>query len=193
MSAQRAWRGDGAPRQDAVNTLDCPDCGSWFPTFDALARHVTARHNPLMLGADAPKKATTPMKMKPSTRTTASPRERTGRIPSADRSGGASDFNPFLKAEHIGRGRLGDTAIIVLTGAARVTESQFGEQILAEGKVNGTLYDWAIKLNSPNHRYIEDTLGLESEKWRGKKVPLVVKENLGRLYVAVERPAAKRS
>ena len=113
-----------------------------------------------------------------------------GRIPSANRDGGG-EFNPFLRADIIGRA-VGNTAVATLTGQARVVEGQFGTQIMAEVKVNGDLYDWPVKLDSANHAILEDAAGTDPAKWRGKKLTLTVKEYLGKHYVAAARPKGAR-
>jgi len=195
----KAYRGEGAPTEDATHPLDCPECGLWFADFAELAAHVTRAH-PSSSRADAAAAVThhftlqseererDDMKVPTSTRST----PRTARtssstaIPRADRETQRDDFNAFLKAEHIGR--TGKTADLVLTGNARSSDSQFGQQIIAEIKYRGNLFDWAIKLNSPNHRLLEDLVGTETTKWRGKKVAITVRENLGRDYIAIDRP-----
>jgi hypothetical protein len=114
-------------------------------------------------------------------------RAMTGRIPKADRDGQNTDYNPFLKAEHIARGKLGARAVLVLTGRARVVDGTYGEQIIAEVRHDGKLYDWGITLNRPNHRLLEDRAGVETDKWRGKKIPVTLRENLGKVYIAIDR------
>lgn len=109
--------------------------------------------------------------------------------PRADRNG-SDAMNAFLKADHIGRGNIGDKGIVTLTGKVRVNDSDFGEQMICEARVNGHVYDWGIKLNSVNHRLLEDRLGKafdNTAKWKGTKIPVVVKENMGKHYIAIER------
>ena len=115
-----------------------------------------------------------------------SARAMTGKIPKADRAKG-SDLPPFIKPGDVGDS-VGDTGVLVLTGDVRVQDSQFGTQIIADVKLNGDVYSWGIKLNSPNHRWLEDRVGSDSGKWRGKKIPVTVRENLGRAYLAIDRP-----
>lgn len=121
-----------------------------------------------------------------STRPTAStrPKPTSGRIPGSTREQ-SNDYNPFLKAANIGG--LGATAKLTLTGNVRVTDSSFGEQIVAEVKLGRVTYDWGIKLNTPNHRELEDTYGLNTAKWKNKIVAVEVKENMGREYIAIQR------
>ena len=117
----------------------------------------------------------------------------TGRIPASTKNTtGQTDFNPFLKAANIGRGSIGERATLVLTGNVRVTDSDFGEQIVAEVKHGRSMFDWGVKMNTPNHRYLEENFGVETKRWKGKKVPVIVKENMGRLYIAIERPRQRK-
>lgn len=191
----KAWRGDGSPTPDAINVLDCVECGAWFPTFDLLAKHVLLRHDPLMTkrttleredreDAMAKKRGKASGRIPQSKGGARTPATTAGRIPRSDESQGGK-FNPFLKAKDIGK--LGSKATLTLTGKVRVQEGQFGTQIIAEAKHNGSVYDWPVKLNTPNHRWLEENLGLNTARWKGKKVRVMVLENLGNAYIAVER------
>ena len=193
----KAYRGDGSPTPDAINVLDCVECGSWFPTFEALSKHVLLRHDPLMTkrktleredredqDAMAKKRGKGKGRIpqsKGTTRTTTA----AGKIPRSDESGGG-DFNPFLKARDVGK--LGTKATLTLTGKVRISEGgQFGTQIISEVRLNGSMYDWPVKLNTPNHRWLEENLGVKTSSWKGKKVPIIILNNLGNDCVAVER------
>ena len=109
-----------------------------------------------------------------------------GRIPASTREEERKDFNPFLRATDIGD--LDSTAQLELTGVARVVDGNFGEQIIAEVRYQRKLYDWPIKIDSPNHRRLEDAVGLDTRRWKGRRVSVTIKNNMGRDYIAVDRP-----
>jgi len=112
-----------------------------------------------------------------------------GRIPGASREQ-SNDYNAFLKPGDIGK--LGSTAKLTLTGEARMASGTFGDQIVAEVKLGRVLYDWSIKLNSPNHREVEDRFGLNTAKWRNKVIGVEVKLHMDREYIAVQRERASK-
>lgn len=175
----KAWRGDGSPRRTDTHDLDCLDCESWFPNFTELAAHVKARHSSGESEDQemAKRKAAKPAKQ---TRTVNS-------IPRADRSNQSQTaFNPFIKASDIGR--EGARATFTMTGDVRTGRSQFGDQIISGVKMGNRLFDWGVKVDSLNHQYLEQTLGTNTKKWRGKKIRVVVLENMGKNYIAIERP-----
>jgi uncharacterized C2H2 Zn-finger protein len=192
----KAYRGDGEPQRTDAHTLDCPECSSWFSGFKDLAEHVkrahtASRHAPAaqqaldhfaLTSEDAePMRMPAANRQAPAARTSSSTT-----IPRANREQQNTDYNAFLKAEFIGK--VGKQATLTLTGNARSVESQFGEQIIVEVKHRGNVYDWGIKLNSPNHRLLEDFVGTETTRWRGKKIDVTVRENLGRDYIAIDKP-----
>jgi hypothetical protein len=182
----KAYRGDGAPKRDAINDLDCIDCGAWFPSFAELAAHVTNRHTAPQAQKDD-RDMRTPKSKRAARATSEKDAAMKGtRIPKSD-SGGTGEYNPFLKVEHVGK-RLGARATLVLTGAARVSDGTYGQQILAEVKIGSKLFDYAVKVNSMNHSILEQRVGDDTKRWKGKKLPVIVKENMGKLYVAIERP-----
>ncbi|HJR08446.1 MAG TPA: hypothetical protein VJ842_14385 [Pyrinomonadaceae bacterium] len=185
-----AYRGDGEIERDAINVLDCVYCGAWFPTFERLAKHVSLQHDPLMIKRPLHER-TRPMakaaKTRPSFKKVSAKKKtaaKSGRIPAP--SGDAqSSFSPFLKAETIGG--EGDAASIKLVGDARLVDGAFGEQIVIPVKVNGKSFDWAIGVDSVNHRLLHERFGANSARWRGT-VRVVIKESRqGRDYIAVER------
>ena len=176
--------------------LDCPECGESFPDFGPLAEHVQRKHSQSPRAAAAHEvthyfdEAEEEMSRIPSApRQERAPRTQSStRMPSAQRTEASSDYNPFLKAEDIGR--IGKSATLVLSGNMRgPIRSQFGDQIIVEVKFGRGVFDWGIKLNSPNHRMLEELVGNESTKWRNKKIGVTVLENLGRAYIAIDRPA----
>lgn len=80
-----------------------------------------------------------------------------------------SQFNPFLKAEHV---RDGD--IVTLTGWTHERpasdDGQFGAQIIVEITLDrtGKTYDFSVKKGSPTHRTLFKRMGRNPEKWAGK-------------------------
>ena len=190
----KAYRGYGEPNQTATHVLDCPQCGGWFENFTTLAAHVTKVHRPTSTQVtDSNERDTNAqhererddMLPRSSRPEPARKQKNAARIPGSARSTQSNDYNPFLKAHDIGK--LGATAKLTLTGEVRVTNGEYGEQIIAEVRLGRINYDWPIKLNSPNHRELEDTLGLNAAKWRNKVVAVEVKEHMGRDYIAVQR------
>lgn len=92
----------------------------------------------------------------------------TGTIPKSEAGEAGGDFNPFLRTVlH----KVGQKMKVTLTGNMRLTESQFGAQIMVEVKAGGKLYDFPVRVDSPNHRKLE-TFGTNSRKWKGKAATL---------------------
>jgi len=187
---KRAYRGDGSLTRDAINVLDCAECGIWFPTFERLAIHVANHHDPLLskrqpAPTPAPLPVESPAMAKKTARTTTAPRAtRGGRIPAP--SGDAqSSFSPFLKAENIGD--VGTRGTITLKGEPRVVDGDFGEQIVIPVRFKGTQYDWGVTIDSVNHRMLHDRFGANSKKWAGPVKVTVKLSRQGRNYIAVER------
>ena len=184
----KAYRGYGAPNRSALNELDCPDCGGWFHSFDALAAHVKKIHSQPSRPAFVPVTETSEddMRLPASTRAAATKpaRAASGRIPGSSREA-SNDYNPFLKAADIGP--LGSTAKLTLTGNVRMSSSNFGDQIVVEARIGKLTFDYGVKVNSPNHRELEDTLGLNAAKWRNKVIAVEVKEHMNREYIAIVR------
>ena len=92
------------------------------------------------------------------------------------------DYNPFLKADMIGA-RVGVTGTIEFLGRdGRSLDSEFGEQVAYPIRLNGMLYDFAVKIGSGNH-------GRLFKLFKGKnpkgKVPVVIKEFAGKHYLAL--------
>lgn len=191
---------DGAARRDSINDLDCIACGRWFPTFDRLAKHMYARHgSPSPLSAARIKGVQTDpaepivqsaalhedeaMAKKKVAKRSASG----GGIPAPRKvKNGESDFNPFLKAQNIGK-KAGTTGALVLTGKARMADGDFGEQIICETKFGRDVFDWGITVDSPNHRMLFDRFGKDPKKWRGTVNVVIKVSTQGRPYIAVMR------
>jgi len=71
-----------------------------------------------------------------------------------------------------------------LLGAARKSNSRFGEGIDVACKIGNKQYTWTIKFDSANYRILFERLGSELENWKGI-VKVERKEYLGNEYVAV--------
>lgn len=99
----------------------------------------------------------------------------TGNIPKSQTNEAGGDFNPFLKTVlH----KVGAKATVVFTGKMRLTEGQFGAQIMVEVSLGKKLYDFPVRVDSPNHRKLE-SFGVNSAKWKGKKATLEVRKIKG--------------
>ena len=117
------------------------------------------------------------------TKTPVKKKIRAGEIPAPDASQN-TDFNTFLKADDIGK--LGAEASLVLTGETRIVDGAFGEQIVCEVKYGREVYDWPVKVNSPNHRLLFERFGAKMAKWRGP-VKVTIKNFANKDYIAVQR------
>lgn len=177
--------------RDDVNCLDCVVCGGWFSTFEALARHMKAAHDPHPAGVARryrvrsyerePRQRNTPLAKKTTARTAT--RKNNGNIPAPSQDA-PSTFSPFLKAEHIGR-KEGSKATLTLKPAnVRIVDGNFGEQIIVPVELNGKNYDWAITMDSVNHRILFDRFGGNPKKWAGRVMVITKMSQSNRLYVA---------
>lgn len=88
---------------------------------------------------------------------------------------------PYLKAKDIGA--VGVTKITLL-GAARKSNSQFGEGIDVPCKIGSQEYTWTIKFDSANYRILFERFGSELANWKGV-VKVERKQYKGNQYVAV--------
>jgi len=108
--------------------------------------------------------------------------------PSAESQGG--DFPDFLKPSHIGK-KPGATAVVTLTGGeVRKTDGLYGDQLMVPVRLGKTEYDWSVKLDTPNHRYLVETFGNVPKKWKGKKLTLTINKPIRmgyRPYIAVAK------
>lgn len=180
----------GERTRDKINDLDCIECGRWFPTFDRLARHMAARHGrptPNEPGdVELPPKNNPVRKHRPMAKAKTAPKRKAGGgIPAPSANAENSEFNAFLKASDIGK--VGATASLLLTGETRVVDGNFGEQIVNEVKLGRTVYDWAITIDSVNHRMLFDRFGKDPKKWRGKVAVEVKMSRQNREYIACQR------
>jgi hypothetical protein len=74
----------------------------------------------------------------------------------------ATDFNPFLKPEHLKAG----VNTFVRTGWTRRTRGKFGPQIIVEvHDERENAYDFAVTEGSPNHRELFKALGANPQEW----------------------------
>ena len=94
---------------------------------------------------------------------------------------GSTDFSPWLTPEVFGKSRKGT---VNLTGTMRAGNLQFGEGIILDVKVNGSMFSWTVKYSSGNYSRLHKRFGDSEEKWKGP-VKVEVKEYMGKEYVAV--------
>ena len=93
----------------------------------------------------------------------------------------AEQLPPYLKAKDIGA--EGVTKIVLL-GAARKSNSRYGEGIDVACKIGNKEYTWTIKFHTPNYRVLFERFGSELENWKGI-VKVERKEYKGNEYVAI--------
>ena len=98
-----------------------------------------------------------------------------------ENSNGSSDYNPWLTPEVFGKSGKGT---ITLLGTMRASNSQFGEGIILDVKVNGSKHSWTVRYSSGNYSRLHKMFGDSEEKWKGP-VKVEVKEYMGKGYVAV--------
>jgi len=98
--------------------------------------------------------------------------------PNNDNSVGGA---PFLKTMHLSK--KGVTSITLL-GGAKLTNGQYGDQIVTPCKLGKKEYFFAIKVDSGNHSRLFARFGAKEANWKGK-VNVRVAEHMGRDYVQV--------
>ena len=98
-----------------------------------------------------------------------------------EKSSGGTDYSPWLTPEVFGKS---DKGTVILLGTMRAGNSQFGEGIILDVKVNGSTYSWTVKYASPNYSKLHKRFGDSEKKWKGP-VNVEVKEHMGKKYVAV--------
>src|SRR5271157_2675779 len=101
-----------------------------------------------------------------------------GKLPKPENGG---DFDPFLKAEDIGK--LGKQAKIAILGGPEETESEFSDALLPV-KYRGQEYVLGIKWSGGNYARLYKRFGDNPKKWRGT-VTVEVKHFKKNDYVAV--------
>lgn len=118
------------------------------------------------------------MSMRAPTGRTGSKKKSTGGLPEP---GSGGDFDPFLKAEDIGK--LGKTATIMVLGAPVETESEFSDAVMPV-KFKGKEYALGIKWDGGNYSRLYKRFGKNEKKWKGQ-VKVEVKHFKKNDYVAV--------
>lgn len=105
-----------------------------------------------------------------------------GMLPTPELSG---DFDPFLKAEHIGKGKLGDTATLVFTGKNVIDDdNEYGARLQCQVRLDGDLFCYGVKFESGSYGRLFKRFGSNPKKWKGK-VKVEVMKHMKKLYVAV--------
>src|SRR5580698_2739126 len=88
-----------------------------------------------------------------------------GQLPPPEIGG---DFDPFLKPEHIGNGKLGARASVTFTGVAEVdTENEYGARIQCSVKVKGKPFTYGVKFESGSYGRLYKKFGNNLKKWKG--------------------------
>jgi hypothetical protein len=100
-----------------------------------------------------------------------------GKLPTPE----GGDFDPFLKAEVIGK--LGTKATITVTGGPEEVESEFSDMQLPVS-FDGESYSMGLKVSGGNYARLFKRFGADPKKWRGK-VKVEVKHFKANDYVAV--------
>jgi hypothetical protein len=94
---------------------------------------------------------------------------------------GSTDYHPWLKPKVVGKSGKGT---VILLGTMRASSSQFGEGIILDAKVNGSMYSWTVKYSSGNYSKLHKRFGDSEKKWKGP-VKVEVKDYMGKKYIAV--------
>jgi hypothetical protein len=104
-----------------------------------------------------------------------------GLLRKPENGNGSTDYHPWLTAEVLGKSGKGT---VILLGTMRASNSQFGEGIILDVKVNGSMYSWTVKYSSGNYSKLYTRFGGSEKKWKGP-VKVEVKEHTGKRYIAV--------
>lgn len=186
----KAWRGDGSPVRDDINVLDCVFGDGWFPTFEALARHMREHHqNPVTVPRQYRTRQNTREALRKdrpvAKKTKAAPRERSGgRLPEPTRE--SMNRAPFLKPNVIGR-KVGARATLKIDGkSARVVDGNYGDQLIVDASIGGKSYAWGVTIDSVNYRILFDRFGANPKLWKGNVKVFLKEAQSGRPYIAVE-------
>jgi hypothetical protein len=94
---------------------------------------------------------------------------------------GSTDYYPWLTPEVFGKSGKGT---VTLLGTMRAGNSQFGESIIFDVKVNGSMFSWTVKYSTGNYSRLHKKFGDTESNWKGP-VKVEVKEYLGNKYIAV--------
>jgi len=93
----------------------------------------------------------------------------------------STDYHPWLTPEVFGKSGKG---VVNLLGTMRPSNSQFGDGIVLDVKVNGSTFSWTVKYSSRNYSKLHKRFGNSENKWKGP-VKVEVKEHMGKKYIAV--------
>lgn len=108
-------------------------------------------------------------------------RHGSGTLPKPESTGG--DFDPFLKAENIGNGKVGATGSITVLGAPEASESEFSDMTMPV-KCHGTRYAMGLKTSGGNYARLYKRFGGTPKHWKGT-LKVEVKEFKKKRYIAV--------
>lgn len=98
-----------------------------------------------------------------------------------ERSEGSTEFYPWLTPEILGKS---GKATINLSGNMRASTSEYGEGIVLDVKVNGSLHAWTVRYDTPNYSRLHERFGDSEKNWKGA-VKVEVKQHKGNEYIAV--------
>jgi len=98
-----------------------------------------------------------------------------------EKSEGGTDFHPWLTPQAF---RKSGKGTVNLLGTMRPSNSEFGEGIVLDVRVNGSMFSWTVKYSSPNYLKLHKRFGASEKNWKGP-VKVEVKEYLGKEYIAV--------
>ena len=94
---------------------------------------------------------------------------------------GSSAFHPWLTPEVLGKSGKGTVALL---GTMRPSNSEYGEGIVLDAKVGGSLYSWTVRYDTPNYSKLHERFGDSEKNWKGA-VKVEVKEHKGNEYIAI--------
>ena len=98
-----------------------------------------------------------------------------------EKSESSTDYPPWLTPEVFGKSGKGT---VTLLGTMRASNSEFGEGIVLDGKVNGSPHSWTVRYDTPNYLKLYERFGVSEKNWKGA-VKVEVKEHKGREYIAI--------
>ena len=105
----------------------------------------------------------------------------TGLIRKPEKDNSSTDYYPWLTPEVFGKSGKGT---VILLGTIRASNSQFGDGIILDVKVNGSMYSWTVKYSSSNYSRLHKRFGDAEKKWKGP-VKVEVKDYMGKKYTAI--------
>ena len=86
---------------------------------------------------------------------------------------------PFLKAADIGRG----ARLKLIPGSVRTLNGQFGQQLVVDVDLNGSIFSWGVNVGSPNLRLLVESL-VEDARTPIRVGTLISQNN--RPYIAIQ-------